>query len=836
MLSISARGSASRAVSYYHHLSEGDAAGKDLEDYYARETQGVYLGSGADNLGLQRSATAQEFIELAAGYCALGKAQNAGQENRRSGWDLTFSAPKSVSIVWALADEDLRQKIETAHTSAVAKSIAFLEAHASYTRRKSGARFTDEERHEKVGLVTATYRHGASREADPQVHTHCMVFNLAPRADGTIGTLDPRPLYQWKMSAGAAYRSELAKGLKELGFDVERDGKSFRIAGIPQELEITFSKRRGQIEHAMKEWGVTSAKASEVAALTTRRSKQLLSREILIREWQARARNISPEWTLQEALERQHAKREYALDVATIQAEMTHQTSTVTEAQLYAYVAIEQQIFSDIGDIEKSVSQVKSDQRTVALESPQGTRYTTIEMQALEKAMVERAERWHQSRTHEIKEANMRGALSERPALSDEQCRAAIHLMNGGDLECLSGYAGTGKSTALEICRDVWEDQGYRVRGAALSGKAAQELEKGSGIHCTTLKRLEMDTRGFKDEQGRFHEPCDRLTARDVLVIDEAGMVGSRQMAGLLEVAERTGVKVVLVGDTRQLQAIEAGAPFRAVEERIGSVSLNNIQRQNNLDDRQAVRDLAAGRSEEALENLYQRGRVHAYETAREAKERMAQAIVGDMSSGRLSLGLTATREEARDVNEYARRAAQEQGLLKADNIVLATVHGEREFAGGDRVMFTRNHRTVDVKNGDLGTLLSIKAAAPGQARLIVTLDNGGERLIDTRDYDHLEYGYAITVHKAQGSTVDCAHILATDSGMTSREWAYVAGSRARQETHVYGDRQTFADLAPEWSRARQKDVSLDYTPALAVRPDRILHRAERTTELGITR
>lgn len=201
---------------------------------------------------------------------------------------------------------------------------------------------------------------------------------------------------------------------------------------------------------------------------------------------------------------------------------------------------------------------------------------------------------------------------------------------------------------------------------------------------------------------------------------------------------------------------------------------------------------------------------MHETETSRQAKEETGRAVAEDLAVGKQSLALTATRAEARDVNEAARFVAEEKGRLRGENVVVCTAHGERQFAEGDRVLFTRNHKALAVKNGDLGTVKSI-AGQDGQARMKIDLDRGGERQVDTRTYDHLEHGYAVTVHKAQGSTVDRAHVLASDNGMSSREWAYVAGSRAREETHVHADQTTLADFAPDWARKRQKDVTLDY-------------------------
>ncbi len=828
------------SIGYYVHL-ETDAclradthrqagSARRIDDYYARDEAGYFLGSGAAALGLEGAVTREDFEELAAGRTPLGDVQNAGADRRRIGWDITLSSPKSVSVLWATGDEKTRADIQGAQDRAVERTLEkFIEAHAAVTRRESGSKLSDEQRHEKVGLVAAAYRHGTSREMDPQLHTHVCVMNVAPRADGSVGSIVGREFYQWKMAAGAAYRAELATELKALGYQVERDGSSFKIAGVPDKLCDKFSKRRSQIENALKEHGATGARASEIAALDTRKAKESVDRETLIQTWRATARELAPEWRPEQCLgparrlpvrvRTQTGEAPAVLDVKAAQEEMTRQHSTVSEAQLYASVGVERQIHGGIADIEKSVADVKADAETVTLEGRHGEeRFTTKEMQTLERQMVERAERMSQAQGHEVPAEKVQAALDGKPTLSAEQKAAVEHITQGTDLAAVHGMAGTGKSFMLSAAKDAWESEGYRVRGASLSGKAAQELQASSGIESTTTKRLEMDTRGYTDEQGQFHKPTDPLTGKDVLVMDEAGMSGSRQTAALLEDAERAGAKVILVGDTRQLQAINAGAAFRVIEERTGSASLNDIQRQQSFADREAVRDLAAGRAEEALENLSARDRVHESDTGRQAKEEMGQAIAEDLAAGKSSLGLTGTRREAQDVNEAARESAKEKGLVNGQDVSVSTAAGARQFAEGDRVIFNRNvnggERAQEmggtVKNGDLGTVKEI-TGQDGQVKIKVELDRGGERTVDTRKYDHLDHGYASTVHKAQGSTVDKAHILAADNGMASREWGYVAGSRAREETHIHGDKQTLNELAPSWAKERQKDVSLDY-------------------------
>jgi len=829
MLSISSRSSGAAAAAYYEHMESDSDRG--LEDYYSAGDHGYFLGSGADAMGLNSSVSRHNFEQLANGYSVLGDVQNAGSEYRKAAWDLTFSSPKSVSILWAVSSPEVREKIQLAHDCAVKIGLDFMERHASFTRRGSGSKLSDRERLEKIGLVAAVYRHGSSREQDPQIHSHVVVFNLAVRKDNSVGAVMSHHFYEWKMACGAVYRAQLANELQRLGYDVEKDGKSFRVGGVPKQLEHEFSRRREQIVKALTEHGAQGAKASEVATLDTRRAKRDISRETLLEDWQQRAHERAPQWSAEQILNRTKEQEHTALNVSSLQMQMTTQFSTVSEAQLYAQVAIERQIYDDISDIEESVAAVKADRETVTLEDHRlETRFTTREMQQLEAAMVERAEKMSKTKTHAVDPDKIKAAIESRATLSDEQRKAVEHITKGNDLACVKGVAGTGKSFMLSSAREAWESQGYRVRGASLSGKAAQQLQQSSGIESTTLKSLEMCSRGYLDEQGQFHTPTDKLGAKDVLVVDEASMSGSRQTAALLEDAERTHTKIILIGDCRQLQAIHAGAAFRSIEERVGSTSLVDIRRQEHEDDRQAVRDMRDGRAELALENLSIRGRVHETHNSREAKQEAGRAVVEDLAVGKQSLALAGTRAEAQDVNQFARQAAREKGLVQGRDVSVTTANGERKFASGDRVLFTRNSKQLDVKNGDIGTV-RVVANEDGHVCMIIELDRGGNHKVDLQKYDHLENGYCITVHKVQGSTVDRAHVLASDSGMSSREWAYVAGSRHREEVHIYADLATLAELAPEWSRSRQKDVTLDYQMPVEIQEYNEASTLERTLE-----
>ena len=353
-------------------------------------------------------------------------------------------------------------------------------------------------------------------------------------------------------------------------------------------------------------------------------------------------------------------------------------------------------------------------------------------------------------------------------------------------------------SAMLGVAREAWENAGYRVHGVALSGIAADNLESGSGIASRTIASLE----------HQWAKDRDLLSHRDVLVVDEAGMIGTRQLERIVGEAQRRGAKVVLVGDPEQLQAIEAGAAFRSVAERHGAIEITEIRRQRDDWQRLATRQLATGRTAEAVHAYAEHRQVHAAATRDDARaaliERWDRDRQDDPQATRVIL--THTNDEVRALNLAARERLRDAGEL-GRNVPVQTERGSRSFASGDRVMFLQNERSLGVKNGTLGTIDSVTSA-----RMAVLLDDGRAVALDVKDYSALDHGYAATVHKAQGVTVDRVHVLATPG--LDRHAAYVALSRQRDRVDLHYGADDFADerrLVQALSRDRGKDMASDY-------------------------
>ena len=449
-------------------------------------------------------------------------------------------------------------------------------------------------------------------------------------------------------------------------------------------------------------------------------------------------------------------------------------------------------------------------------------RYSTRELVAVERAMAESADRMADGRSFGVQAARVETALARQDAairraggrgLSEEQRQAVAHITGRERIAAVVGLAGAGKSTMLAAAREAWAAEGYRVQGAALEGKAAEGLEESAGIASRTLASWERGwARGF-----------DALGPKDVLVIDEAGMVGSRQLSRFIQAADAAGAKIVLVGDPEQLQPIGPGAAFRAVAERVGFVELEEIRRQREDWQRAASVDFGRHRTAAGLAAYDARGAIRFEDTGEAARAAIVRDVMEDMAARPAGTRLVLAHRNAdvKALNEAIRAVRQERGEL-AGEVVYQTSEGARAFAPGDRVLFRENNRDLGVKNGMLGTVERVAGPEGSDGeRLVVRLDSaqgpgqGRAVSVSMADYAAVDHGYATTIHKAQGATVDRAYVLV--SGSMDRHLTYVAMTRHRDEARLYADRSEFsgvAALSERLSRSQAKETTLDYGQA----------------------
>jgi Ti-type conjugative transfer relaxase TraA len=509
-----------------------------------------------------------------------------------------------------------------------------------------------------------------------------------------------------------------------------------------------------------------------------------------------------PEYLAERVAEQRRIAREngerIASDPVLALASITYNKATFTERDVAKFLHTRTDGAEQFQD---AMSKVMGSAQVVQLPNvgDRRGRYTTREMVQLERQLFDQAVAMKARRGHVVSDSNRDAAL-QSASLSIEQRTAFAHVTGRDDLSAMVGVAGSGKSTLLSAAREAWENAGFNVKGAALSGIAAENLQRSSGVVSRTLASFELAWK-----QGR-----DELSSKDVLIIDEAAMVGTRQMSRVLNTAHRARAKVVLVGDPEQLQAIEAGAPFRGILSQVGAVELTEARRQRELWQRDATRQLATGNTEKALEGYEIRNLLRSHATSDEARTALLQSWsrASDQEPNQTRLILAYTRNDVAVLNDAARELRKSKGELQSGTSI-ETSRGEKEFAPGDRLYFLRNERSLGVKNGSLATVNSINDGV-----LKVSIDGLKPKAIsvDTRLYNDVDHGYATTIHKSQGSTVDRAFVLA--SPYFDRHTTYVSLSRHRESAEVHFAKEDFHgpdELKATLSRARPKELALDF-------------------------
>lgn len=817
-------------ASYYDNLAKS-------EDYYldGGEPPGKWFGKGADQLSLNGTIESEKFLDLFAGELE-GKKLVQNPERRCPGHDLTFSAPKTVSVALSQADGKTAMAIREAQQAAVEKALTYLESECGITRRGKGGAITEEAK-----CVFSTFEHGTSRAEQPQLHTHALLLNIAVRNDGTTGAIHSKRFYQHKMTGGAIYRAELAHQLEQrLGVEIIRDGFSFQIAGVNLDLADHFSARRKEIEARLDEFGASGAKASAAFALTTRESKQYTSRAELVEQWKKVGREFG--WSEEQlneilgtaTLQDPVVTRQLAELSATEAVEkLMEQKSYFTEKEAIRFAAeFSQGRGVGAEEVIEATRKYLKQESIVPLIKEDYRYFTTRDHLELEKKMIREVRELSETPGLKVSEDSIEKALEtakgEGTPLTAEQEKALRHVLRDeGRISMVTGDAGTGKTTVLKPVAEVLEAEGYEVRGLALAGKAAQGMEEGAGIKSGTIasflwsqeraesewnpelakqefeawavgKRKELSPeeaanfnpvwtknteekarKRFEDFRGK-----QELTDKTVLIVDEAAMVDTKSFAGIIEKVREAGATLIGIGDGKQLQAITQGGAFSGMVDVIGDVRLTEIFRQRDEAEKEAVSEMADGEVAKSLDHFAREGRLDISEDRVQAKGEMITAW-GEkgVDDPKENLMLAGTNLDVFELNQMAQANRMEAGLVSGDSLKVRA----HELYRGDRVMFTKNHKGLAVKNGSFGTIQRVDEKL---GTLTVEVDGKGEARERTRSfsidaYDEVTLGYAVTTHKAQGATVENSFVL-TDEEMTHREMSYVQVSRARGETTIF--------------------------------------------------
>jgi len=812
-----------RDVDYYENLTA-------LDDYYgaAVEPPGRWLGSAAETFGLSGQVASDDLAKIFSGFSPSGDAlvQNAGKslsddkKGHRPGWDLTYSASKSVSVLWALVDEATRQVIEECHDAAVTLTMGIAEAECGWSRQGKGGSVID-----KATLLIAAYQHGTSRALDPNLHTHCLVANIGLSEDGKTRTLVSQSFYRWKMTLGQVYQNELAHQLQtKLGLGIIATPNGCEIAGVSQELTRHFSKRRKEIEEQLKAKGRFSAKASEIAALDTRKKKVDQPRSELFETWQAVSRELGYEPT--HALRLEARPQQTPLSVRAIEAKAKQAIERLTESQAYftKREVLRSIANSSIGQGVSSAELLATLSRflnrspdVIHLEERNLERhYTTTKVLEQETSLLVAAEKMARDATFAVDPSVVTNTLQNHEGVANrsEQRTAVEELLSSGRLKLLTGGPGTGKTFVLDAAREAWEKAGYEVLGTSLAGKAVQELASKANIQSDTVAKLlrDLDATPLATVQhhanemvkaaiGKRTRPPQRLSldSNTIIVIDEAGMLDTPQLMRLLNHAEKRGAKVVLVGDPKQLPPIGAGSPFQALLGRHPHAMLVTNERQRDEVDKLAIAAMAKGRAEEVVKRYEERGRLVIGSDRRDIVRKLTDewAREGGLRKPDEHRIFVSTNADRIAINDRCQETRLEAGLLEPE--VFLTVRRQESIEGrkptviredfhvGDPVMCLQRSRSLGVENGTSGIVTAVHR---DEKKLTIAVPDG-KRLRDVeiplRRYPHLTRGYAQTTHKGQGQTVEHAYIL-LGGPMQNREMTYVQISRARGTTRLYAD------------------------------------------------
>jgi conjugative relaxase-like TrwC/TraI family protein len=801
------------------------------EEYYTRElatdheqylsghgeSPGRWYGAGASTLGLQGEASVAGFQRMFEGRDPttgelLGRPHG---RNAVPGFDVVLRPTKSVSVLYGLGDPATGRAVLAAHHAGLAEAVAYLDGHLGARRGHSG--------HEHVsgqGLLAVGFDHRTSREGDPLLHTHLVVANRTQGPDGRWTALDGRDLYRQRLAADAIYRATYQQELvRTLGVEwTAADSHGNReLAGMPEELVRSFSKRTHQIDAELDRLAAEGRERTprlvKWTVRATRKPKQHETPDSLYDRWRQEAaeRGVDAD-TLVRQVTGRTADRDHDWTVSDAVAGgllgrlagpdgLTEHASTFSRPDVLVALGAGQ-AGAGRTELEELADRFLAERAVSVVTDPtlEERRWSTPELLAVERRLVESAT----DRTGEQTAAVSHQAAGEALAAhstagADQQAMVRDVCQGGQGVAVVVGRAGTGKTFALGIARHAWQLDGYRLLASAPTGIASMSLQGEGFEDVATCDRLLDDL-----DRGR-----ERLDPRTVLVVDEAGMVGSRKLTRLLEHAQQAQAKVVLVGDDRQLAPIDAGGGFRALRLRLGASELTENRRQQQAWEREALDLVRSGLVDDAVAAYQAHDRV----VAADSKPAATLALLQDWWAAWQEadhdpadevIVLAARRTEVDRLNTLCQELLAARGYLGRERLKVE----DRQLAVGDRVVCGHNAiAELGVANGSRGT---ITALDPEGRTLTLRLDGAdGREVTLPRTYldgrrqgernRRVDLAYATTGHRAQGLTRGRALVRLT--GSEDVNWLYVQLSRARQGTRLY------AVVGPEPNGAGELDL-----------------------------
>jgi len=758
------------------------------DDYYAKDSpealkESRWFGYGAEKLGLSGVVESQDFTPILEGRLpqgdVLGRVTKAGKQHV-SGWDFTFSAPKSVSILYELGGDN---QVREAHDNAVNRILKHMQKELMVTRSYSPGGAVYEQTN---NLTAALFTHHSSRDLDPQLHTHAVIMNATQRDNGDWRSLETKPLFQAKMVLGAYYRAELAQSLKTLGYDItltHNDGR-FEITGVPKELINTFSSRRLAIEKGLESSIVKDAKAAERVALNTRKHKSNQEHSELKHDWLDKSAPIFDVKTFVEHTKQRHSqdkKREdkeenqknIALDAVNYAAKkLAEREAVFTKDQLFVEALVHSMGDINYQSIQSAITlltKLNNSSQLISVEKDNQRLFTTHEALFLEKASIAimKAGQGQVNPIFERKSIeNNLAKIDFRPG----QGEAAVNILSTSDrISGVQGFAGTGKTFMLNHVREKAENQKMDVIGLAPTNVAVNELKDSAGIKSQTLARFLLQNKPIlesknesknerkyikssenkndinnrsSDKNGTNNNNRENINDKNgknnnnktdfsnqLWVVDEASMISNRDMYELLKLSEITQSRVVLVGDKKQLPAVEAGKPFANLQNHGMQMSeMKSIVRQQVESLLGAVYLSIEGKIQQAIE------KISPNITELPDREQRLQAVAKtylDMSKEQRdsTLVLSPANEDRVIINELIRNGLKGQGELNGENktthiltkIGMTNIEKTRatNYHQDMVIRFNKAYQSLDVKKDDY-----FRVVETDKYNNIVTLEN----------------------------------------------------------------------------------------------------------------
>jgi conjugative relaxase-like TrwC/TraI family protein len=793
MLSIGKLGAGQER--YYTERVAGGA-----EDYYSGrgEAEGYWLGGAAVDLGLDGKVDPEGLTAMLTGrHPATGKPLGLRHVAGRGpvpGFDPTFSAPKSVSLTWALGGEGAGAEVAAAHRASVAAALDYMQRQACWTRRGHGG-------HEFVrgnGFLAAAYLHRSSRAGDPQLHTHLLVANATRGPDGRWTRLYHPAIYDHAKTAGYIYEANLRHELTHrLGVRWQEVTNGIaEIEGFDPDHLRAFSTRRAEILAATAP--DASARARQIATLETRKVKDRdVTAESLRERWRSTAEEIGLDReTIRRTFDRGREVEPARVAGADLADALTSHASHFDRRDAIQAVADQLPAGAPAAEVEEIADAFLALDSVIAVgETAKGPRFTTERIWAIEREALAAAREMVAADGHGVApEVAVARVLAARSTIKPDQRAMVERLTKGGEqLVVVVGEAGTGKTFATVAAAEAWSDAGVGLRVVAPTWRAANVL-RSEGLDATSVARL----------LGELDHGRRPLPHGSVLLVDEAGMVDSATLARLIDHARAADAKLVLVGDPAQLGEIEAGGLFASIVPRTEPVVLDEVIRHNHDLDRDGARRIREGRGAEAVEVYRSAERVVVCEDPEARREEMVGDWWRSFREGEDALMVAKRNAEVGRLNALAREVMRSEGRLGEREIEV----GEGRFAVGDRVITRVNDHRAGIYNRERWRIEAIDAETRAvelhgvdtDRRVTVAADYLG-RENPSDGAPALQHAYAATTYQAQGSTVDRAYVMADPS--MDRQELYVAASRSREETFFYAtpeidlEREEYAPRSP---------------------------------------